>query len=84
MEAHANGEKFTKAATQRAVKAVAAQLGNTPAVSRKCYIHPYILKAFEDEALLKQFLRETAKKKSERGLTREESALLRFLEHAKI
>lgn len=84
LEAHANGDKFTKAATQRAVKAVAAQLGNTPAVSRKCYIHPYILKAFEDEALLQQFLRETAKKKSERGLTREESALLRFLEHAKV
>lgn len=84
LQAHANGDKFTKAGTQRAVKAVAAQLGNTPAVSRKCYIHPYILKAFEDEALLKQFVRETAKKKSERGLTREESALLRFLEHAKV
>lgn len=79
LEGRANGEKATKAATLRAVQAVAKQLGNTPAVCRKCYIHPAILKSFEDEALLQGFMKETAKKKREHGLTREESALLRFL-----
>ena len=29
------------------VEAVAEQLGNTPAVCRRCYIHPAVLEAFE-------------------------------------
>jgi DNA topoisomerase I len=40
----------TKAATERAVcgviKEVAAELGNTPAVCRKSYVHPVVLEAF--------------------------------------
>lgn len=71
--------KFTKAATLRAVEAVANQLGNTPTVCRKCYIHPAILRAFEDEPLRERFVKESAKKKREGGLTHEEGALLRFL-----
>lgn len=31
----------------RAIEAVAADLGNTPTVCRKCYIHPAVLDAFE-------------------------------------
>ncbi|MEP6763953.1 MAG: DNA topoisomerase IB [Gemmatimonadaceae bacterium] len=81
-EAHASGEKLTKSKSLGAVKAVAEQLGNTPAVSRKCYIHPAILKSFEDEKLLALFVKESAsRKKGESGLTREENALLRFLKH---
>ncbi|MGV3708044.1 MAG: DNA topoisomerase IB [Gemmatimonas sp.] len=71
--------KFTKAATLRAVEAVANQLGNTPTVCRKCYIHPAILKAFDDEPLRERFVKESGKKKREPGLTHEEGALLRFL-----
>jgi DNA topoisomerase-1 len=29
-----------------AIKAVAAKLGNTPAVCRKCYVHPAVLEAY--------------------------------------
>ena len=76
---HESDEKFTKAATLRAVEAVASQLGNTPTVCRKCYVHPAILKAFEDDGLRERFVKESAKNKREGGLTREESALLRFL-----
>jgi DNA topoisomerase-1 len=40
----------TKTATERAVcgviKAVAAELGNTPAVCRKSYVHPAVIEAF--------------------------------------
>lgn len=82
-EAHTVGMKFTKAATLRAVEAVAAQLGNTPSVCRKCYIHPAILKSFEDKDLLGEFVKASSLKKREAGLEGEEAALLRFLQHEK-
>ena len=37
----------------RAVEAVAHRLGNTKAISRKCYIHPAIFESYQDGALLK-------------------------------
>jgi DNA topoisomerase-1 len=37
----------------RAVESVAHRLGNTKAVSRKCYIHPAIFEAYLDGSLLK-------------------------------
>jgi DNA topoisomerase I len=44
----------TKAATERAVcgviKEVATELGNTPAVCRKSYVHPVVLEAFAEGA----------------------------------
>lgn len=36
-----------RAAVVAAVKAVAARLGNTAAVCRRCYVHPAVLEAFE-------------------------------------
>jgi DNA topoisomerase I len=38
-----------------AIKEVARQLGNTAAVCKKCYIHPAILEAFENQTLHKHF-----------------------------
>ena len=84
LEQHEADGKFTKAATLRAVEAVAGQLGNTPSVCRKCYIHPSILKAFEDDAMRLRFVKESAKKKRDGGLTHEESALLRFLKSKEV
>ena len=37
----------------RAVESVAQRLGNTKAVSRKCYIHPAVLDSYMDGSLLK-------------------------------
>ena len=82
LEAHDAETKFTKSTAVQAVQAVASQLGNTPAVCKKCYIHPAILKAFDDQALLQRFVKESAKKTKLAGLTREESALLRYLKSA--
>lgn len=79
LEAHTAQTPFTKTATLEAVRSVAAQLGNTPAVCRKCYIHPAILRSFDDKALLQRFVAETAKTGRNAGLTKLESALLRFL-----
>lgn len=62
-----------KAATVRAIKAVAGLLGNTPAVCRAAYVHPAVLAAFaEDRPLPKASLQGRAF----------ETALIRFLEAA--
>lgn len=57
------------------VKDVAEQLRNTPAVCRKCYIHPALIDAFQAGELAA--LRLAAARK---GLRAEESLLMRFLE----
>jgi DNA topoisomerase-1 len=41
----------TKKAVVEVVKRVAEQLGNTPAVCRKCYIHPRVLEGYLDGTL---------------------------------
>jgi DNA topoisomerase-1 len=67
----------------RAVEAVAHQLGNTPAVARKCYIHPSVLEAYQDAAARRMWTQELGKQNGRRGLVKEESALLRFLSRRK-
>jgi DNA topoisomerase-1 len=65
----------------RAIERVAAQLGNTPTICRKCYIHPEIVTAYMDGGLLLESrndfdsqLRDTAD-----ALRPEETAVLAFL-----
>jgi DNA topoisomerase-1 len=36
-----------------AIAAVATRLGNTPAICRKCYIHPEVLLAYSEGRLVK-------------------------------
>ena len=57
------------------VKNVARQLGNTPAVCRKCYIHPAVLDGF-----LLGALAELPRPRTRKGLRAEEVALAIFLE----
>jgi DNA topoisomerase I len=68
-----------KAACVSAVVEVAARLGNTPAICRKCYIHPAVLEAFLDEKKLTLWQKHSAAAGERAGLTRQESALLRYL-----
>ena len=72
-----------KSQVLRAVEGVAHQLGNTPAVARKCYIHPAVLEAYQDAALRSIWTRELGKQNGRKGLVKEESALLRFLSRRK-
>jgi DNA topoisomerase-1 len=58
-----------------AIAAVAKRLGNTPAVCRKCYVHPAVVDAF-----LAGELDALPPTRARKGLRREEAALLRFLE----
>jgi DNA topoisomerase-1 len=57
------------------VKGVAKQLGNTPAVCRKCYIHPAVVEKFMLGALA-----ELPRPRVRKGLRSEEVALAMFLE----
>lgn len=66
----------------RAIEHVAKRLGNTPAVCRKCYIHPAIIEGYLDGTML-----QTLKKKTEKEITEnlhqlqpEEAAVLAFLQ----
>lgn len=45
----------TKRNVTAAIEAVARQLGNTPAICRKCYVHPEILDAYTSGDLVKMF-----------------------------
>jgi DNA topoisomerase-1 len=57
------------------VKAIARELGNTPAVCRKCYIHPAVLDAF-----LLGTLTELPRPRQRKRLSREEVGLMMFLQ----
>jgi DNA topoisomerase I len=82
--------EFEKAGTQKQVKRnlvaaienVARRLGNTPAICRKCYIHPAIMESYLDgktvEILRAQATAELRAPQS--GLSAEEKAVLAFLQ----
>ena len=64
-----------------AVETVAGHLGNTPAVCRKCYVHPAILEAYQGGRLQAAFEHETRKNRSttKHGLDADERATLSIL-----
>jgi len=76
--AFADGEDTPKSVVTSAVESVAKQLGNTPAICRKCYIHPSVMAAYQDRKLFDRWLKENADVVTLPGLSPEESALLRF------
>jgi DNA topoisomerase-1 len=64
-----------------AIERVAQRLGNTPAICRKCYIHPAVLEAYLDGRTI-EGLKERAERELNGGLQRlsgEEGAVLAFL-----
>ena len=63
-----------------AIKTVAAQLGNTPAVCRKCYVHPAILESYLDESLAQMLGDHSEKTKKRRGLHAQEVVVLDVLQ----
>ncbi len=92
-EASHGSLKARKACVTAVVETVAGQLGNTPTVCRRCYIHPMVIDSFMDGRLPDQLgpavrrlgrdIRD--KTSSKRGLdaallTRVESAVIGFLE----
>ena len=64
----------------RAIEAVAKMLGNTPAICRKCYIHPAVLDGYAEGKL--DPLLKPGRGRAGRGLGADEVVLLRFLKAA--
>jgi DNA topoisomerase-1 len=69
----------TKAALVEVVKEVAQQLGNTPAVCRKSYIHPGLIESYERGEFHALVARIAGRAKASRGLSADERLLLAFL-----
>jgi DNA topoisomerase-1 len=69
-----------------AIKAVAAKLGNTPSVCRKCYVHPSVLEAYLGGISVQEAKAELEEEIGEHStaLRMEERALLRLLEQKSI
>lgn len=66
----------------RAIEHVAERLGNTPAVCKKCYIHPVILESYLDGATVEMLKEksETVLRKDLSSLNPEEAAVLAFVQ----
>ncbi len=77
----AEDEKTARSNIVRAVKKVAEELGNTPAVCRGSYIHPNVIKRYEAGITLDHFSPRKSRKvrRIVSKLEPEESALLRML-----
>lgn len=68
----------------RAVCAAAAKLGNTPAICRKCYVHPRVIEGYQKREFVKPMKKyhDQFQKKRPVGLTLGEAAVLAFLEES--
>jgi DNA topoisomerase-1 len=75
-------ESQAKKNVLRAIEAVAARLGNTPSVCRKCYVHPAVLESYMGGAMAEAIKQDLEREIAEQTevLQREESALLRLLQ----
>jgi DNA topoisomerase-1 len=75
-------KKQGKANVTTAIKAVATILGNTPAVCRKCYVHPAILENYLDGNSVEGLKQQTdeALEKEDVDLRSAEGAVLKFLQ----
>lgn len=74
-------EAAAKKNVVRAVEHVAMRLGNTPAICRKCYIHPAIFEGYLDGSLLEGLKQraDAVLDSHDHGLTAEEVAVTAFL-----
>ena len=63
-----------------AIEAVAERLGNTPAVCRKCYVHPEVVQAYLDGALKEQMRQRVRRELAAGALDETERAVLRLLQ----
>ncbi len=65
----------------QAIRFTSEVLGNTPAVCRKCYIHPVIIDSYMDGILLDKLARYSVRNsKNHSALSADERMVLRFLQ----
>ena len=65
-----------------AISAVAKILGNTPAICRKCYVHPAVLQTYLDGAMIEGLKRKTEETLERKlgDLRSEEAGVMSFLQ----
>src|ERR1700726_4177494 len=75
-------KKQAKSNINTAIKAVAKILGNTPAICRKCYVHPAVLETYLDQKSIDglKAMTEDALEQEDVDLRSSEAAVLKFLE----
>ena len=80
----AGSEREGRRQVNEAIDRVARELGNTPAIARRCYVHPDVVDAHTDGSLLRLRLRPAGSgdAEGEHGLRAEERMVLRLLERA--
>lgn len=76
----AHSQAAAKRRVRRAIESVAERLGNTPAVCRKCYVHPHVVDAYLDGGLREQMRRSVGRELAVRGLDPDEREVLRLLQ----
>jgi len=79
----AEDEKLLKKNIVKAVKKVAEQLGNTPTVCRSSYIHPTVIKSYENGVTLEDFIKGKKRRISRSGTEYEpeEKALMKLFQN---
>ncbi|HVK57863.1 MAG TPA: DNA topoisomerase IB, partial [Candidatus Kapabacteria bacterium] len=77
---HWETKKQAKKNLIRAIEAVAQRLGNTPAICKKCYIHPEIMNSYLDGTMIETFSKRAEQLRAVTGLSAEENTVLAFLE----
>ncbi|MDP9186203.1 MAG: DNA topoisomerase IB [Verrucomicrobiota bacterium] len=75
-------QKQAKSNINTAIRAVAKILGNTPAICRKCYVHPAVLENYLDQRSIDglKAMTEEALEQEDVDLRSSEAAVLKFLE----
>lgn len=76
-------EKLARKNIVKAVKKVAEQLGNTPTVCRGSYIHPTIIKSYENGVTLEDFIKGKKRRIKRAGdeYEQEEKALMKLFQN---
>ncbi len=76
-----DSDALKKKNVKAAIEGVAAKLGNTPTICRKCYVHPHVVDSYLDGGLLEGIKRKVEDELSEDAdqLKPEEAALLGLL-----
>jgi DNA topoisomerase-1 len=77
-----DSQAVAKRNVTQAIERVAAQLGNTKAICRKCYVHPAVIDSYLDRSLVKLLKRKTEStlRRSLGSLSPEEAAVLALLQ----
>ena len=76
----ANSATAGKRIVRRAIETVAERLGNTPAVCRRCYVHPEVVEAYLEGGLKEQMRRKVGRELQAAELDLHERDVLRLLQ----